>query len=138
MLRSRLIISVAAALAVLAGALVMHRLPLALLTLVAGDASGIFDYWRVWVIGAGAGLLTVRALRDRPEEGRWCLFGLIALLAIVFGFISYRQAPGAAVSLVRRFGYWQILTVSVLFAWMLFESLKAEVRQMALAWRSWI
>jgi hypothetical protein len=138
MLRSRLIISVAAALAVLAGALVMHRLPLALLTLVAGDASGIFDYWRVWVIGAGAGLLTVRALRDRPEEGRWCLFGLIALLAIVFGFISYRQAPGAAVSLVRRFGYWQILTVSVLFAWMLFESLKAEVRQMAVAWRSWI
>lgn len=136
--RSRLIIGLAAALAILAGAVIMHRLPLAVLTLIAGDASGVFDYWRTWLIGAGAGILVVRVLRGRAEEARWCLFGLIALLAIVFGFISYRQAPGAAVSLVRRFGYWQILTVSVLFAWTLFESLKADTKQVAASWRSWI
>lgn len=136
--RSRLIIGVAAALAVLAGAVVMHRLPVAVLGLVAGDASGVFDYWRVWVIGAVLGLLLLRAVRERPEEARWWLFGLIALLAIVFGFISYRQAPGAAVSLVRRFGYWQILIVSGLFAWTLVESLKADARQSLASWRSWI
>ena len=116
----------------------MHRLPVAMLGLVAGDASGILDYWRVWVMGVAVGLLAVRALRGRPEEARWCLFGLIALLAIVFGFISYRQAPGAAVSLVRRFGYWQILAVSGLFAWTVVESLKSDVRQSLAAWRSWI
>jgi 4-amino-4-deoxy-L-arabinose transferase-like glycosyltransferase len=136
--RSRLILGAVVALAVLAGAAVMHRLPVAMLGLVAGDASGILDYWRVWVIGAAVGLLAVRALRGRPEEARWCLFGLIALLAIVFGFISYRHAPGAAVSLVRRFGYWQILTVSGLFAWTVVESLMADVRQSLAAWRSWI
>jgi hypothetical protein len=136
--RSRLIIGVVAALALLAVAAFMHRLPLAVLGLVAGDASGVLDYWRVWFIGAVAGLLTVRVVRDRPEEARWCLFGLVALLAIVFGFISYRQAPGAAVSLVRRFGYWQILTVSCLFGWTLIESLKAEARQVVASWRGWI
>jgi hypothetical protein len=136
--RSRLIIGVVAAVAVLALAVVSHRLPVAALALIAGDASGILDYWRVWVIGAVVGLLVVRNLRNRPEEQAWCLFGLTALLAIVVGFISYRQAPGAAVYLVRRFGYWQILAVTALFAWTLWQSLREDVRQTAAAWRSWL
>jgi hypothetical protein len=135
--RSRLILGALAAAAVLALALISHRLPVAALALVAGDASGILDYWRVWVIGAGLGLAVVRALRGRPVETQWCLFGLIALLAIVFGFVSYRQAPGAAVYLVRQFGYWQILTVTVLFFWTLGESLREDARQAVAAWRSW-
>ena len=122
----------------LAVAALSHRLPVAALALVAGDASGVLEYWRVWVIGAVAGFGVVRLLRDRPDEQRWCLFGLVALLAIVFGFISYRQAPGAAVWLVRRFGYWQILTVTGLFAWTLVQSLREDVRQTVAAWRSWI
>ncbi len=66
------------------------------------------------------------------------LFGLIAALAVVFGFISYRQAPAEAVQLVRRFGYWQILLVATLFGTCLVRSLRADARTVAANWRAWI
>ncbi len=65
------------------------------------------------------------------------LFGLIAALAIVFGFVSFRHAPGEAVALVKQFGYWQILTITALFVFCLTRSLRAEVLAGAGNWRAW-
>ncbi len=62
------------------------------------------------------------------------LFGLIAALAVVFGFVSYRHAPAEAVMLVKKYGYWQILLVTVLFTLCAVRSLRAEV---AAGWKSW-
>lgn len=66
------------------------------------------------------------------------LFGLIIALAIVFGFVSYHEAPAEAVDLVRRFGYWQILTVAALFAVCLVRSLRLDLRIAIGAGRTWI
>lgn len=62
------------------------------------------------------------------------LFGLIAALAVVFGFISYRHAPAEAVALVKQYGYWQILLVAVLFTVCAVRSLREEV---SVGWKNW-
>ena len=66
------------------------------------------------------------------------LFGLIAALAVVFGFISFRHAPEVAVGLVQRYGYWQILAVVVLFAVCLWRSLRDDAMAAARNWRVWV
>ncbi|HWA09853.1 MAG TPA: glycosyltransferase family 39 protein [Opitutaceae bacterium] len=66
------------------------------------------------------------------------LFSLIAALAIVLGFVSFHWAPGEAVALVKRYGYWQILLVTTLFAHCLVRSLRADVAVAARGWRVWV
>lgn len=66
------------------------------------------------------------------------LFGLIIALAVVVGFVSFRQAPQQAVELVSQFGYWQILVIAVLFGTCLWRSLRAEARLAGSRWRVWL
>jgi hypothetical protein len=66
------------------------------------------------------------------------LFALIAALAVVLGFVSFRHAPGEAVALVKQLGYWQILTIAILFGFCLVRSLRAEVAAAAGNWRAWM
>jgi hypothetical protein len=66
------------------------------------------------------------------------LFGLIVALAVVFGFVSFHYSPTDAVALVLHYGYWQILTVVVLFTICLVRSLRGEARAARLAWRVWV
>lgn len=66
------------------------------------------------------------------------LFGLIIALAVVFGFVSFHYSPADAVALVLHYGYWQILTVVVLFAVCLVRSVRSDVRAAAASWRAWI
>ena len=65
------------------------------------------------------------------------LFGLIVALAVVFGFVSYHQAPAEAVALVKKYGYWQILLVTVLFILCAVRSLRTEAAAGGRNWRSW-
>lgn len=66
------------------------------------------------------------------------LFGLIAAFAVVLGFVSFRHAPAEAVVLVKRFGYWQILAITTLFALCLGRSLCDEIGIAARSWRAWM
>ncbi|HVT73987.1 MAG TPA: glycosyltransferase family 39 protein [Lacunisphaera sp.] len=66
------------------------------------------------------------------------LFGLIVALAVVFGFVSYHQAPAEAVALVKKYGYWQILLVTVLFILCAVRSLRTEAAAGGRNWRSWL
>ena len=63
------------------------------------------------------------------------LFGLIVALAVMLGFVSFRQAPFQAIALVHWVGYWQVLLAAGLFAFCLWCSLRAEVRAGLTAWR---
>jgi len=64
------------------------------------------------------------------------LFGLIVALAVVFGFVSFRQAPFEAIGLVQRLGYWHVLLSAGLFAVCLWRSLRAELRAGWAGWRA--
>ena len=64
------------------------------------------------------------------------LFGLIVALAVVLGFVSFRQAPLEAIALVQWGGYWQVLLVAGLFAFCLWRSLRADLRGALAGWRS--
>jgi hypothetical protein len=125
----RLFLGLAAALAILAGSALIHRLPVGTLSWLVGDGMSLLDFWRVALVGAAAGAVLVRLLDGRAGEARGWLFGLTALLAVVFGFISFRQAPVAAVALVGRLGYWQILAVALVFGCCLWSSLRDDVRR---------
>ena len=65
------------------------------------------------------------------------LFGLIVALALVLGFVSFRQIPFDAIALVQWAGYWQVLLASGLFAFCLWRSLRTEVRTGLAGWRAW-
>jgi hypothetical protein len=65
------------------------------------------------------------------------LFGLISAFAVVFGFVTFRNDPEAAVLLIKQAGYWQILALALLFAACLGRSLAGEVRALAAHWRAW-
>jgi len=65
------------------------------------------------------------------------LFGLIVALAVVLGFVSFRQAPFEAIALVQRAGYWQILLTTGLFAFCLWRSLRTDLHPGLAVWRAW-
>jgi len=65
------------------------------------------------------------------------LFGLIVALAVMLGFVSFRQLPFDAIGLVQWAGYWQVLLVAGLFAFCLWRSLRSDLRAAWAGWRIW-
>ncbi len=66
------------------------------------------------------------------------LFGLIVALALVLGFVSFRQIPFDAIALVQWVGYWQMLLAAGLFAFCLWRSLRTDVRTGLAGWHAWV
>ena len=64
------------------------------------------------------------------------LFGLIVALAVVLGFVSFRQMPLDAIALVQWLGYWQMLLATGVFAFCLWRSLRADFRAGLAGWRA--
>ena len=66
------------------------------------------------------------------------LFGLIVALAVVLGFVSFRQMPFDAIGLVQWLGYWQVLLAAGLFAFCLWRSLRTDLQAARTGWRIWV
>ena len=66
------------------------------------------------------------------------LFGLIVALAVMLGFVSFRQIPLDAIALVQWAGYWQVLLAAGLFAFCLGRSLRSDFCAGLADWRTWV
>jgi hypothetical protein len=68
---------------------------------------------------------------------RLLLFCLTVAFSVIVGFFTLRYSPEMAVRFVQRYGYWQILAVSVLFGIVVFRTLRADVIATVREWRTW-